>query len=65
MDEGEELAFLTPNVEKQFGELYQEQEAGQQKSFSSPTAQQDTLEQLESLYSEQEELERQLSVSDA
>jgi hypothetical protein len=61
----EDAVDMIRSMEHQLQELYQEQEALQDKPLPDHAGQQDTFEQLQSLYKDQEKLKRALGVSDA
>jgi PAS domain-containing protein len=61
----ESAVEMIQSMSAQLDELYEEQEWLQDRSSPGPAQQQDTFEQLATLYSEQEKLERALGVSDA
>jgi photoactive yellow protein len=61
----EDAIDMIRSMEHQLEELYQEQEALQDPPRPASPTQQDTFEQLQSLYKEQEKLRRALGVSEA
>lgn len=61
----ESAVDMVQNMSAQLDELYEEQEMLQGSPTPAETGQQDTFEQLASLYSEQEKLERALGISEA